>query len=146
MNNKAMSYIKIYPISIIAKINSEGCYVGEMVYDIEQYGHILKSEFLNVELLSHEQTNSPWWIRVTNRRHSFVGISVFMTALNCYFFKAYQFNLMSQSEKVSADIYEYHFDRVYFDMGNKKFNIIQKIMIPDSGDALGSLLKINASC
>ena len=47
---KIMSYLKIFPRSIIVKIDSSGDYVGRLTYDFEQYGRMVYDDDSNIVL------------------------------------------------------------------------------------------------
>ena len=122
-----MSYLKIFPRSIAVKLDGDGGYVGHLLYDFEQYGRMLYGDDSGVALLCGLQAKANWLIRSTERIHYLAGFAVFMDALNHYLFTVLQFDPVSQWSKISPTEYEYYFERVYFDMGTRQFNAVEKI-------------------
>lgn len=121
-----MSYLKIFPQSIVAKANGDGGYHGRMTFDFEQYGRMMYGEDSEVELLCRGQPYARWTICSTKSVHSLAGFSVFMNAMNHYLFKVLRFDPVSHWSKPSITDYEYYFERVYFDMGTRQFNAVEK--------------------
>lgn len=120
-----MSYLKIFPRSIVVKMDREGGYIGRMNYDYEQYGRMICGDDLDVELLFLCAASSAGWvIRSVKQKKSLAGFSIFMSALNKYMFDVLQFDPVSQWSKISTGDYEYYFERVYFDLGTRQFNRI----------------------
>jgi len=122
-----MSYLKIFPRSIIVKKDGDGGYVGRITYDFEQYGRMMYGDDSDVLVQCLWQTHADWRIFSTAQAHRLAGFSLFMHALNHYLFQVLQFDPVSQWNKVSATDYEYYFERVYFDMGTQQFNAIEKV-------------------
>lgn len=121
-----------------------GGYVGRMTYDFEQYGRMLFGDDSEVELQCQWQPHANWVIRSTVLKHSLAGFSVFMHAMNHYLFEVLQFDPVSQLSKVSASDYEYYFERVYFDMGTRQFNAVQKLAVVETGESLRTFFRTNA--
>lgn len=122
-----MAYLKIFPRSIIVKMDGDGGYVGRITYDFEQYGRMMYGDDSDVLLRCLWQTQSNWRILSTAHAHRLAGFSLFVHALNHYLFQVLQFDPVSQWNKVSATDYEYYFERVYFDMGTQQFNPVEKV-------------------
>jgi hypothetical protein len=122
-----MSYLKIFPRSIAVKMDGKGGYVGHLLYDFEQYGRMLYGDDSGVALHCGSLPKINWLIRSTERVQQLAGFAVFMDALNHYLFAVLQFDPVSQWSKVSPTDYEYYFERVYFDMGTRQFNAVEKI-------------------
>ena len=121
-----MSYLKIFPRSIVAKIDGSVGYVGRMVYDFEQYGRMMYDVDSEISLLYRWQPDTDWLIQSTQQVQLLAGFSVFMHAMNHYLFDVLQFDPVSQWSKASGTDYEYFFERVYFDMGTRQFNAVKK--------------------
>jgi hypothetical protein len=122
-----MAYLKIFPRSIIVKMDGEAGYVGRITYDFEQYGRMMYGDDSDVLVRCFWQTQANWRILSTAQAHRLAGFSLFMHALNHYLFQVLQFDPVSQWNKVSATDYEYYFERVYFDMGTQQFNAVEKV-------------------
>ena len=73
-----MSYLKIFPRSLVAKDDGSGAYIGRMTYDFEQYGHMLHGNEAGVELEYQLLVCSGWSIRLTDVGQSLAGLSVFI--------------------------------------------------------------------
>lgn len=129
-----MSYLKIFPRSLLLKIDSACDYVGSLTYDFEQYGRMVYEDDSNIILKYHRQPNASWLIQSTGQVHSLAGFVVFMKALNHYLFEIIQFDPVSQLCKASSTEYEYYFERVYFDMGTGEFVSIQKKSVLNSDE------------
>jgi hypothetical protein len=132
---KIMSYLKIFPRSIIVKIDSSGDYVGRLTYDFEQYGRMVYDDDSNIVLRSHWKPHSNWLIQSTGQVHKLAGFFVFMKALNHYLFEIIQFDPVSQLCKSSSTEYEYYFERVYFDMGTGEFVSVKKMAVLNSDES-----------
>jgi hypothetical protein len=132
---KIMSYLKIFPRSIIVKIDSSGDYVGRLTYDFEQYGRMVYGDDSNIVLRSHWKPHSNWLIQSTGQVHKLAGFFVFMKALNHYLFEIIQFDPVSQLCKSSSTEYEYYFERVYFDMGTGEFVSVKKMAVLNSDES-----------
>jgi hypothetical protein len=116
-----MSYLKIFPRSIIVKTDGAGDYVGHLTYDFEQYGRMVYDDGSNIVMQYHWQPHSNWLIQSNGQVHKLAGFSMFMKALNHYLFEIIQFDPVSQLCKASFNEYEYYFERVYFDIGSGEF-------------------------
>jgi len=138
-----MSYLKIFPRSLIVKIDGASDYVGRLTYDFEQYGRMVYDDDSAIVLQQHWQPNSNWLIQSTGQVHSLAGFLVFMKALNHYLFEIIQFDPVSQFCKSSVTEYEYYFERVYFDMGAGKFISAQKMPVLNSDEAKRAFQNLN---
>ena len=138
-----MSYLKIFPRSIVAKIDGSVGYVGRMVYDFEQYGRMMYDVDSEISLLYRWQPDTDWLIQSTQQVQLLAGFSVFMHAMNHYLFDVLQFDPVSQCRKASDTNYEFFFERVYFDMGTREFNSIQKIAVADDAETARSFWSTN---
>ncbi len=121
-----MSYLKIFPLSIIVKPNAAGGFVGQLAYDFEHYGRMLYGEKSDVGIDFVCQRQTRWLIFSRETTHQLNGFVVFMGAMNHYLFQVLQFDPASQWTNVSANEYEYHFERVYFDMSTRQFKPFSK--------------------
>ena len=121
-----MSYLKIFPRSIKVKQDGDGGYAGHLMYDFEHYGCMTYDDDSAVELLFLGHLQVDWLIRTCEAEHRLNGFAVFMHAMNHYLFEVLQFDPVSQWSRVSASEYEYHFDRVYFDMSTRQFNAVKE--------------------
>lgn len=130
-----MSYLKIFPRSIIVKKDRAGDYVGRLTYDFEQYGRMVYDDDSNIILQSHWQPYSNWLIQSTGQAHKLAGFFVFMKALNHYLFEIIQFDPVSQLCKASSAEYEYYFERIYFDMGTGEFVSDKKMAVLNSDES-----------
>lgn len=137
-----MSYLKIFPKSFCTRRNADGGYVGHLRYDFEQYGHMLHDYDAGVALVCLGQPSAHWMVVSTDLTHSLSGFSVFMQAMNHYLFKVLQFDPVSQWTQVSDTEYEYYFDRAYFDMDTKKFNVLKEIPATDSVEKIRNLFRL----
>jgi hypothetical protein len=108
-------------------MDGEGGYVGHLFYDFEQYGRMLYGDDSGVTLHCGSLLKKKWLIRSTERVQQLAGFAIFMDALNHYLFAVLQFDPISQWNKVSPTDFEYYFERVYFDMGTRQFNAVEKI-------------------
>ncbi len=138
-----MSYLKIFPRTIAVKMDGTGGYVGRMMYDFEQYGRMMYAVDSGISLLYRWQPDTDWLIQSTQQVHLLAGFSVFMHAMNHYLFDVLQFDPVSQWSKASDTDYKYYFERVYFDMGTREFNSIQKIAVADTADTVRSFWRAN---
>ena len=127
-----MSYLKIFPRSLVVKIDSASDYVGRLTYDFEQYGRMVYDDDSTIVLQHRWQQHSNWMIQSTGQVHNLAGFLVFMKALNHYLFDIIQFDPVSQLCKASASEYEYYFERVYFDMSTGEFVSAQKMSVLNS--------------
>ncbi len=132
-----MSYLKIFPRSLVAKVNAQGAYQGRMTYDFEQYGHMLHGNEAGVELEYQLLVCSGWSIRLTDVEQSSAGLSVFIQALNYYLFNVLQFDPASHWRKLSDKDYEFYFERVYFDMDTQQFIPVKKTSAAGSTGGVG---------
>jgi hypothetical protein len=48
-----MSYLKIFPKLVVAKLDDLGDYVGEIAYDFEHYGHMSYDNATSIQLQCH---------------------------------------------------------------------------------------------
>jgi hypothetical protein len=119
-----MSYLKIFPRSIAVNLDGAGGYVGRMRYDFEQYGCMIYDDDSDVALVCRWLPRADWMICSTEQVHRLAGFDVFMHAMNHYLFLVLQFDPVSQWSNASATGYEYYFERVYFDMGTRQFNVV----------------------
>lgn len=134
-----MSYLKIFPRSIAVTMSGDGGYVGQLLYDFEQYGRMMYDDDSDVRLICTWQPKHTWLICATRETHSLAGFSVFMHALNHYLFDVLQFDPLSQWCKISSTEYEYYFERVYFDLGTREFTAVKKLSVPDAAESSNSL-------
>jgi hypothetical protein len=139
-----MSYLKIFPRSIIVKQDGEGGYVGRITYDFEHYGRMMFDDDSDVELFCRWYPRAEWFIRSRETVHRFVGFALFMNALNHYLFEVLQFDPVSQWCKVSDADYAYYFERVYFDMGTHKFKVVNKLSVADTAESRRGFWRIKA--
>jgi hypothetical protein len=107
-----MSYLKIYPKSIIALLNAEGNFEGELTLHIEQYGLQEKDQKCPVKIT---QDKGQWQIYV----HPMTGLQIpqfsqFMDSLNHYLFSVLK--LTPSPDTTGIPLIEVFFDDVYFDM------------------------------
>lgn len=116
-----MSYLKIFPRSLVAKTDGSGAYIGRMTYDFEQYGRMLCDNETGVALEYQLLVCSGWSIRLTGAGQGLAGLSVFIQAMNYYLFEVLQFDPVSHWSKLSDGDGEFYFERVYFDMGTQQF-------------------------
>lgn len=130
-----MSYLKIFPRSIAVTMSGDGGYVGQLLYDYEQYGRMMYDDDSDVRLMCAWQPKPNWFICTTRQTHSLAGFSVFMHALNHYLFDVLQFDPVSQWSKISPTEYEYYFERVYFDLGTREFTAVKKLTVPDAAES-----------
>lgn len=130
-----MSYLKIFPRSIVVRLDDSLGYVGRMVYDFEQYGRMMYGADSEISLFYRLEPNRDWLIQSTQQVRLLAGFSVFMHSMNHYLFDVLQLDPVSQWGKASNNVYEYFFERVYFDMGTRKFNPIQEIAVTDTAEA-----------
>lgn len=121
-----MAYLKIFPRSIVTMLDGEGGYVGRITYDFEQYGRMMYDDDTDVQLKCGCEPFEGWRIITTSKMQRLAGFSVFMNALNHYLFEVLQFDPVSQWNMVSLSVYEYYFERVYFDMGTQQFKMVDK--------------------
>ena len=138
-----MSYLKIFPRSIIVKIDSAGDYVGRLTYDFEQYGRMVYDDDANIVMQCHWQPHSNWLIQSTGQVHKLAGFFVFMKALNHYLFEIIQFDPVSQLCKASSTEYEYYFERVYFDIATGEFISVKKMAVLNSDEAARVFKNLN---
>lgn len=117
-----MTYLKIFPKSIVVKRNDGGAYAGHITYDFEQYGRMFYGDEAEVEFRCHWESRTDWEICSPPLAHQLVGFSVFMQALNHYLFQVVHFDPISQWNKKTELQCEYYFDRVYFDMDTQSIN------------------------
>lgn len=135
-----MSYLKIFPRSIYAKRNAVGGYEGSLLYDFEQYGRMLYGYDVGVALIYNGSPYARWLIQSTDLTYRLSGFSVFLHAMNHYLFKVLKFDPVSQLKQVSATEYEYYFDRLYFDMDTKKFNVLNEMQVTNSTEKMRKLM------
>jgi hypothetical protein len=140
-----MSYLKIFPRSIIVKIDSAGDYVGRLTYDFEQYGRMLYDNNSNIVMQCHFQPNPNWLIQPTSQMNNLAGFLVFMKALNHYLFEIIRFDPVSQLSRASSTEFEYYFERVYFDMGTGEFISIKKMSVLNSHETKSVFQNLNIS-
>lgn len=138
-----MSYLKIFPRSLVVKIHSASEYVGRLTYDFEQYGRMVYDDDSKIVLQQHSQPNSNWLIQSTGQVHNLAGFLVFMKALNHYLFEIIQFDPLTQLCRASATEYEFYFERVYFDMGMGEFISVQKMPVLNSDEAKRAIQNLN---
>jgi hypothetical protein len=136
-----MSYLKIFPRSLIAKADGSGAYIGRMTYDFEHYGRMLYDNETGVALEYRLLLCSGWSIRLTGAGQGLAGLSVFIRAMNYYLFSVLQFDPVSHWSKLSDKDYEFYFERVYFDMGTKQFTIAKEMPVLDTADGVRSVLR-----
>lgn len=137
-----MSYLKIFPKLICTKRNAVGNYVGILTYDFEQYGRMLYGYDSGVALICVGHPSASWMITSTDLRHSLSGFGVFIRAMNHYLFKLLRFDPVSHLKQVTNTEYEYYFDRVYFDMDTKTFNVIKEMSVSDAVENKQKLLRL----
>ena len=136
-----MSYLKIFPRSLVAKDDGSGAYIGRMTYDFEQYGRMLYDNETGVALEYQLLVCSGWSIRLTGTGQGLAGLSVFIQAMNYYLFSVLQFDPVSHWSKLSDREYEFYFERVYFDMGTQQFIPMRKKSVVTTVDGVRSFLK-----
>jgi hypothetical protein len=102
-----MSYLKIFPRSLVAKADGSGAYTGRMTYDFEQYGRMLYDNETGVTLEYQLLVCSGWSIRLTGAGQGLAGLSVFIHAMNYYLFSVLQFDPVSHWSKRSDKDYEF---------------------------------------
>ena len=116
-----MSYLKIFPLLISVQKSGLDSYVGVLRYDFERYGHMLHENEIGITLICVDKTNSSWIIESADADHFQVGLNVFMASFNSYLFKVLQFDPVLVWSDLSSSNFEFHFDRVYFDIGRSCF-------------------------
>ncbi len=136
-----MSYLKIFPRSLVAKADGSGSYIGRMTYDFEQYGRMLYDNEAGIALEYQLLVCSGWSIRLTGAGQGLAGFSVFIHAMNYYLFSVLQFDPVSHWSKLSDKDYEFYFERVYFDMGTKQFTAVKEIPVVDTVDGVRSFFR-----
>jgi hypothetical protein len=97
-----MSYLKIFPQSIIVNLDSADGYVGRLTFDFEQYGRMVYNDDSNIVLKSHWQPHSNWLIQSIDQVHKLAGFLMFIKSLNHYLFEIIQFDPVSQLCKASS--------------------------------------------
>jgi hypothetical protein len=137
-----MSYLKIFPRSIIVKQDGEGGYVGHMAYDFEHYGCMMYDADTAIALLCQWHPQADWLICSSELTHRLTGFVVFMHAMNHYLFNVLQFDPVSQLIKMSDTDYAYYFERVYFDVGTRLFTTVKKTSVADTAESRRGLLRI----
>jgi hypothetical protein len=136
-----MSYLKIFPRSLVVRVDGSGSYVGRMTYDFEQYGRMLCDNETGIALDYKLLESSDWSIRLTGVEHGLAGLSVFIQAMNYYMFDVLLFDPVSHFSKMSEQDYEFYFERVYFDMGTQQFNSVKKIPAVSTADGVRSFFR-----
>lgn len=136
-----MSYLKIFPRSLVAKADSSGAYIGYFTYDFEQYGRMLYDNETGIALEYQLLVCSGWSIRLTGTGYGLAGLSVFINAMNYYLFSVLQFDPISHWSKQSDKEYEFYFERVYFDMGTKQFTTVKEMPVVDTVDGVRSFFR-----
>lgn len=136
-----MSYLKIFPRSLIAKSDGSGAYIGRMTYDFEQYGRMLYGNETGIAIEYQLLTCSGWSIRLTGSTQSLVGFGIFIHAMNYYLFDVMHFDPISHWSKWSDKGYEFYFERIYFDMGTQKFTFAKEMPVATTVDGIQSLFR-----
>lgn len=117
----AMSYLKIFPRSIVATSDFSNNYIGRMSYDFELYGRMSYWHDVEVVVACESLIELRWSISSTASRHSLAGFAEFLQALNHYLFDFLKFDPTTHWYKPFSSQYEYHFEPVYFDLGLQQF-------------------------
>ena len=121
-----MSYLKIFPHSIIARRSEEYVYEGCICYDFEMYGQMYYGNNAEVSIVRNSLVEDRWFIRSAETEQTPTGYKEFIQTLNYYLFEYLLFNPITHWYKPSMSQYEYHFESVYFDLGfGKIFNKIK---------------------
>ena len=129
-----MSYLKIYPRSIIVNIDSVGDYVGRLTFDFEQYGRMVYDNDSDIVLQCRSESYAKWLIQSIGQVHNLAGFFVFMKALNHYLFEIIRFDPVSRLCKASSAEYVYYFEHDYFDMGTDEFVSTKEVSILNSDE------------
>lgn len=138
-----MSYLKIFPRSLIVKVVNDSEYVGRLTYDFEQYGRMVYDDDSMIVLQQRCQPHLNWLIKSTGQVHNLAGFHVFMKALNHYLFEMIHFDPITQFCRSTATEFEFYFERVYFDMGLGEFISVQKMTVLNSGEAKRAFKNLN---
>lgn len=121
LGRELMSYLKIFPRSIIAERDEEDGYVGRMQYDFEQYGRMLYDHETDISLVCRSFTDLDWLIVAHDLKSQLSGFERFIQSLNHYLFEVVKFDPLAHWSKPSGTYYLYHFEPVYFDVGLRQF-------------------------
>lgn len=92
-----------------------------MTYDLENYGQMLFKNISNVSFHTDVKYAVNWRMDVIEDKHMFANYSVFMDALNFYLFQVRKFNPRLHWNEITDVDKQYCFERMYFDMGLRKF-------------------------
>ena len=117
-----MSYLKIYPKSIIATLDVDGAFEGVFTLHIEQYGLQANDKKCDVKIT---QEGEHWQIWV----QPLTGIETpqfkqFTESLNDYLFSILK--VAPNPQDAGLPKFEVFFDDIYFDMSGQE-PVIQKI-------------------
>lgn len=118
-------YLKIFPRTITAIPDDAGGFTGKMIYDLENYGQMLCKNISNVSFHTNVNHTANWRMDVIEDKHKFANYSIFIDALNFYLFEITKFNPRSHWNEITGFDKQYCFERMYFDMGLRKFKRIK---------------------
>lgn len=111
-----MSYVKIFPRTIVVSRLELGQYAGQLRCNYEQYGRMYRSCDINVLISHSSNAKLNWFIEPTLINHGVAGFKDFIVALNHYLFETLKFDPLTQWPQTNKSQLEYYFEPVYFDM------------------------------
>ena len=76
---------------------------------------------MRIKLVCLDRSNSSWIVKSADADHFQVGFDVFIESFNRYLFKVLQFDPVLVCSDSSSSHCEFHFDKVYFDIGRSCF-------------------------
>jgi hypothetical protein len=108
-----MSYIKIYPKNISVLPTEFGTLAGKVIFDLEQYGHLLPRQSFDIQIAHSESTNN-WSILSLEDHPDIKNFDSFLRALNFYVFKNLKIEVPQLKELSRFSPFEVDLREVYF--------------------------------
>jgi hypothetical protein len=122
-----MRFLNVYPKRLIATLNADGVFEGQIVFDLEQYGLVTNDIVCAVTVCDDSLMVGQWKINVKPMFNvDMPHFDKFVDTLNHYVFEVLQYMPSRSAPGKDLPMVKIFFTGMYFDMSGDE-PVVQKI-------------------